>query len=356
MMEKNFKLEAWDWWFYAEKLKKAKYALDDEQLRPYFKLENVRNGAFAIATKLFDITFTELKNIPTYHKDAKAFEVKNLDNSHIGVLYVDYFPRASKRGGAWMEAFRKQSNRNGKMVRPVISNNGNFSKPTSEKPSLLTFEEVNTLFHEFGHALHGLLSQCTYEKTSGTDVAIDFVELPSQIMENWTSQPEVLKMYAKHYKTGEVIPQELVNKVKKAGLFNQGFGTVEYLAASLLDLKWHQLTNIKGIKDVNKFEDDYLKEIGLMPEIVSRYRSTFFAHIFSSMYAAGYYSYIWAEVLDSDAFETFKEKGLFDKKTATSFKTNILEKGGTEEAMKLYLKFKGREPKVEPLLKKRGLK
>ena len=352
---KDFKLKAWDWWFYAEKLKKAKYALDDEQLRPYFKLENVRNGAFAVATKLFNITFTELKDIPKYHEDAKVFEVKNLDGSHLGVLYVDYFPRASKRGGAWMEAFRKQSNRNGKMVRPVISNNGNFSKPTADKPSLLTFEEVNTLFHEFGHALHGLLSQCTYEKTSGTAVALDFVEMPSQVMENWTSQPEVLKMYAKHYKTGEVIPQELLDKVKKASLFNQGFGTVEYLAASLLDLKWHQLTSVEGI-DVNKFENDYLNGLGLIPEIVSRYRTTYFNHIFAGMYSAGYYSYIWAEVLDADIFHLFKEKGIFDKKTAASFKKNIMEMGGKEEAMKLYIKFMGREPKVGPLLKKRGLK
>jgi peptidyl-dipeptidase Dcp len=351
---KDFKLEGWDWWYYSEKLKKAKYALDDEQLRPYFKLENVREGAFAVANKLWGITFTELKDVPTYHKDAKVFEVKDADGTHIGIFYADYFPRASKRGGAWMSAFRKQSNRGGKMIRPVISNNGNFSKPTADKPSLLIFDEVNTLFHEFGHALHGLLTQCTYEKISGTDVALDFVELPSQIMENWTAQPEVLKMYAKHYKTGEVIPQELVDKVKKAALFNQGFATVEYLAASLLDLQWHMQTSFEGI-DVNKFENDYLNKIGLIPEIVSRYRTTYFRHIFSSMYSAGYYSYVWAEVLDADAFEAFKEKGLFHKETATAYRKFILEKGGTEEAMELYKKFRGREPKVDPLLKKRGL-
>ncbi len=351
----KFKLQAWDWWYYAEKLKDEKYALSDELLRPYFKLENVRDGAFAVAHKLYGLTFTELKDVPTYHKDAKVFEVKDAGGSHIGIFYADYFPRASKRGGAWMSAFRKQSNRNGKMIRPVISNNGNFSKPTADKPSLLTFEEVHTLFHEFGHALHGLLSQCTYEKTSGTDVALDFVELPSQIMENWASQPEVLNMYAKHYKTGKVIPQTLIDKVKKASLFNQGFATVEYLAASLLDIQWHKLTNTSGV-DVNKFENDYLNKIGLIPEIVSRYRSTFFNHIFSSMYSAGYYSYIWAEVLDADAFATFKAKGIFDKTTATSFKKNILERGGTDDAMKLYKAFQGREPKVGPLLKKRGLK
>ncbi len=358
MIEKEgnrFKLEPWDWWFYSEKLKKAKYDLDDEKLRPYFKLENVRDGAFKVANKLWGLIFKELTDVPVYHPDANVFEVKNSDGSHIGVLYTDYFPRASKRGGAWMSAFRKQSNRDGKMVRPVISNNGNFSKPTADNPSLLTFDEVNTLYHEFGHALHGLLSQCRYEKISGTDVALDFVELPSQIMENWTSQPEVLQMYAKHYQTGEVIPQELVKKVKKAGLFNQGFGTVEYLAASLLDLYWHSRTEFNNT-DVNQAEDTYLKEIGLIPEIVSRYRTTYFRHIFSSMYAAGYYSYIWAEVLDADAFEAFKKKGLFDKTTAQAFRQYILERGGTDEPMKLYKQFRGSEPKVEPLLEKRGLK
>jgi len=351
---KDFKLEPWDWWYYAEKLKKEKYALDDEVLRPYFKLENVRDGAFALANKLFGIKFIERTDIPTYHKDAKVFEVQEADGSHIGIIYVDYFPRASKRGGAWMNEFREQSRQGGKNIYPVITNNGNFSKPTKDKPALLTFEEVSTLFHEFGHGLHGLLSNCTYEKLSGTDVPLDFVELPSQIMENWAAEPEVLKMYAKHYKTGEVIPQELIDKMKKAALFNQGFITVEYLAASFLDLDWHTLTESKEL-DVDEFETQSLNKIGLIPEIITRYRSTYFRHIFSSMYSAGYYSYIWAEVLDSDAFEAFKETSLFDQELARSFRKNILEKGGTEDPMALYKRFRGAEPKVDALLKKRGL-
>ena len=357
MIEKegnDFKLEPWDWWYYAEKLKKEKYALDDEVLRPYFELENVRNGAFAVAAKLYGIKFIERTDIPTYHKDAKVFEVQEADGSHIGILYVDYFPRASKRGGAWMNEFREQSRQGGKNIHPVITNNGNFSKPTGDKPALLTFEEVSTLFHEFGHGLHGLLSNCTYEKLSGTDVALDFVELPSQIMENWAAEPEVLKMYAKHYKTGEVIPQELIDKMKKAALFNQGFITVEYLAASFLDMDWHTITEAREL-DVDEFETKSLNKIGLIPEIITRYRSTYFRHIFSSMYSAGYYSYIWAEVLDSDAFKAFKETSLFDRELARSFRKNILEKGGTEDPMTLYKRFRGAEPGVDALLKKRGL-
>jgi peptidyl-dipeptidase Dcp len=351
---KDFKLEPWDWWYYAEKLKKEKYALDDEILRPYFKLENVRDGAFAVATKLWGIKFVERTDIPVYHEDAKVFEVLEADDSHVGILYVDYFPRASKRGGAWMNSFRKQSKMGGKEIYPVITNNGNFSKPTGGKPALLSFEEVMTLFHEFGHALHGLLSDCTYNKLSGTSVARDFVELPSQIMENWAGSPEVLKMYAKHYETGEPIPQELVDKIKKAALFNQGFISVEYLAASFLDMDWHTLSETAEL-DVNKFETEKLNAIGLIPEIVVRYRSSYFRHIFSGGYSSGYYSYIWAEVLDADAFEAFKEAGLFDQKTAKAFRDNILSKGGTEDPMVLYKRFRGAEPKVDALLKKRGL-
>jgi len=353
---KDFKLEAWDWWYYTDKLKKEKYALDDELLRPYFKLENVRQGAFDTAGKLFGIKFIQRPDLPVYHEDVKVFEVQEIaDNTHVGLIYVDYFPRTGKRGGAWMNEFRAQSNRNGTMIRPIVTNNGNFSKPTTDKPALLTFEEVSTLFHEFGHALHGLLSNVTYEEQSGTNVALDFVELQSQIMENWAGHPEVLKMYAKHYQTGEVIPQELVDKVKKASLFNQGFTTLEYLAAALLDMDWQTLENPEGV-DVLKFEKEKLDNLGLIPEIVVRYRSTYFSHIFSSMYSAGYYSYVWAEVLDADAFEAFKEKGIFDPETAMSYRKNILEKGGTEDPMELYKKFRGREPEVEPLLKKRGLK
>jgi peptidyl-dipeptidase Dcp len=350
---KNFRLEPWDWWYYAEKLKKAKYELDDEVLRPYFKLENVREGAFAVANKLYGLQFVERTDIPKYHPDVKVFEVKEADGSHVGILYTDYFPRASKRGGAWMNNFRNQSARGGKKVAPIVSNVGNFSEPAGAKPSLLTFEEVTTLFHEFGHALHGLLSNCTYERLSGTEVPSDFVELPSQIMENWASDPEVIKSYARHYKTGEPISQELVDKIKKSSLFNQGFATVEYLAASFLDMDWHTLTELKE-QDPLAFEAASLNKIGLIPEIIVRYRSPYFNHIFSGGYSAGYYSYIWSEVLDADAFEAFKETSLFDQTTALSFRKNILEKGGTEDPMVLYKRFRGREPRVEPLLKRKG--
>ena len=351
---KDFKLKPWDWWYYAEKLKKAKYELEDEILRPYFKLENVIDGVFTVANRLYGIQFTERTDIPKYHQDVKVFEVKEADGSHIGILYTDYFPRASKRGGAWMNSFRKQSKMGGKNIYPVITNNGNFSKPTGDKPALISTEEVLTLFHEFGHALHGLLTNCTYNRLSGTSVSRDFVELPSQIMENWAFEPKVLKMYAKHYETGEAIPQELIDKLKNASLFNQGFANVEYLAASFLDMDWHTLTEPKEM-DVDTFENESLNKIGLIPEIIVRYRSTYFNHIFSGGYSSGYYSYIWAEVLDADAFEAFKETSLFDQQTAQSFRKNILAQGGTEDPMTLYKRFRGAEPKVEPLLKKRGL-
>lgn len=351
---KRFKLEAWDWWYYTEKLKKAKYALDDEILRPYFKLENVIDGVFSVASNLYGLQFEERTDIPKYHEDVKSFEVKEADGTHVGILYTDYFPRSSKRGGAWMNSIRKQSRMKGKKVTPVIFNVGNFSKPTAEKPSLITLEEVTTLFHEFGHALHGLLSDSTYETLSGTAVSRDFVELPSQIMENWAVHPEVLKMYAKHYETGESIPQDLIDKIISAGQFNQGFITVEYLAASFLDMDWHTLTDTEEL-DVWEFENNSLGKIGLIPEIVVRYRSPYFSHIFAGGYSSGYYSYIWAEVLDADAFEAFKETSLFDRATADSFRKNILAAGGTEDPMTLYVRFRGTEPKVEPLLKKRGL-
>ncbi|HEB36610.1 hypothetical protein LCGC14_0991100 [marine sediment metagenome] len=350
----DFKLQPWDWWYYAEKLKKAKYALDEEMLRPYFKLENVREGAFSVANKLFGIQFIERKDIPKYHEDARVFEVKEADGSHIGIFYTDFFPRASKRGGAWMNSFRKQSRLHGKEIYPVITNNGNFSKPTGGKPALISSEEVLTLFHEFGHGLHGLLSDCTYNRLSGTSVSRDFVEMQSQIMENWAFEPEVLKMYAKHYETGEVIPQELIDKLEKASQFNQGFVTVEYMAACFLDMDWHTLSEAKEM-DVDEFEEASMNKIGLIPEIVVRYKSPYFNHIFSGGYASGYYSYIWAEVLDADAFQAFKETSLFDQKTAQSFRENILERGGTEDPMVLYKRFRGAEPKVEALLKKRGL-
>lgn len=351
---KDFKLQPWDWWYYAEKVKKAKYDLDDSALRPYFQLENVRNGAFDVANRLYGITFTERMDIPKYHEDVRVFEVRDADGSHLAVLYVDYFPRASKEGGAWMNSYREQSIRDGRDIRPVISNNGNFSKPTADQPALISYEEVLTLFHEFGHALHGILSKCTYESLSGTNVARDFVELPSQIMENWAGYPDVLKMYAKHYKTGEPIPDELLEKMKKSKFFNQGFETVEYLAASFLDMDWHTLTEAKEI-DTLKFDAGAMARIGLIPEVVSRYLSPYFSHIFSGGYSAGYYSYTWAEVLDADAFEAFKETGVFDQATARSLRTNILERGNSEDPMALFVRFRGREPKIEPLLKKRGL-
>ena len=351
---KDFKLQPWDWWFYAEKLRKAKYDLDDSALRPYFQLENVRNGAYEVAHKLYGITFTERTDIPKYQEDVRVFEVKDADGSHLGILYVDYYPRPNKEGGAWMSNYREQSIQNGVDIRPVIVNNGNFSKPTAGEPALISFEEATTLFHEFGHALHGLLTKCTYEGVSGTNVPRDFVELCSQVMENWATDPEVLKTYARHYKTGEPIPDALIEKIKKSRYFNQGFETVEYVAASFLDMDWHMITEPREV-DPLKFEAEAMARIGLIPEIVSRYRTTYFNHIFSGGYSAGYYSYLWAAVLDSDAFEAFKETSLFDQATARSFRTNILEKGDSEDPMVLYKRFRGREPRIEPLLKKRGL-
>ena len=353
----DFKLASWDWWYYAEKVKKAKYDLDEEMLRPYFKLENVRQGVFDVAGTLFGLRFEERSDIPKYHEDVTVFEVKEADGSQVCILYVDYFPRASKRGGAWMGEFRQQSKQNGKNIRPIIYNVGNFTKPTSDKPSLLSFDEVNTLFHEFGHALHGMLSDCTYETLAGTEVSRDFVELPSQLMENWASDPNVLKMYARHYQTGEPMPDELIEKIKKSRHFNQGFATTEYLAASFLDMDWHTLDQGREVSDVLEFEDECLSELGLMPEIISRYRSPYFRHIFAGGYSSGYYSYVWAEVLDADAFQAFKEAGdIFDAKTAKSFRENILERGGTEDAMVLYTRFRGQDPSIEPLLERRGLK
>jgi peptidyl-dipeptidase Dcp len=352
---KNFRLQPWDWWYYAEKVKKAKYDLDDSALRPYFKLENVRQGAFDVATKLYGITFHYLEDMPIYNKDVRVIEVKDADGSHIGILYVDYFPRPSKQGGAWMSPFRKQLKKDGKNIRPVIVNVGNFTKPTADKPALISFDDALTLFHEFGHALHGLLTDCTYESLSGTDVATDFVELPSQIMENWAADPEVIKTYARHFQTDQPIPDELVEKIKKAGTFNQGFANVEYLASCFLDMDWHTLKDAEG-KECAAFEKASMEKIGLIPEIIPRWRSTYFGHIFAGGYSSGYYSYLWSEVLDADAFQAFKETSLFDHETAAAFRKNILEKGGTEDPMTLYLRFRGAEPKIDPFLEREGLK
>ena len=350
----GFKLQPWDWWYYAEKVRKAKYDLDEESLRPYFKLENVLQGAFDVAGKLYGLKFVERKDIPKYHKDVRVFEVLEKDGRHVGIFYTDYFPRASKRGGAWMNSFRDESIVGGKRIAPVVSNNGNFSKPTGDKPALLSFEEVTTLFHEFGHALHGLLMNVTYSTVGGAGMPIDFIELPSQIMENWASEPEVLKSYAKHYQTGEVMPDSLIAKMSNAKRFNQGFETVEYLAASILDMDWHRLqTPFEG--SPLEFEKRSMERIGLMPEILPRYRSTYYLHIFGGGYSAGYYSYIWAQVLDADAFQAFKETSLFDSEAAARFRKFILERSGTDEAMKLYKEFRGAEPKVDALLKRKGL-
>jgi len=352
----KFKLAPSDWWYYAEKLKKQKYDLDEEQLRPYFKLENVIKGVFNLASKLFDIRFVERNDIPKYNPDVKTFEVKDKLGNHIAILYTDYFPRASKRGGAWMDVFRKQSKENGKFIHPVVYNVGNFTKPTPGKPSLLSVDEVETLFHEFGHALHGMLSNCTYPSTSGTETPRDFVEFPSQVMENWAMYPTVLNKYAKNYKTGEIIPDSLIKKIKNSSKFNQGFKTVEYLAASYLDMAWHTITDTT-LKDVNKFEEKNMNKIGLIPEIYPRYRSTYFNHIFSGEYSAGYYSYIWSEVLDADAFAAFVKSGnVYNKELAGRYKKYILSAGGTDDAMTLYKKFRGKAPSIEPLLERRGLK
>jgi peptidyl-dipeptidase Dcp len=351
----NFKLESWDWWYYAEKVRKEKYDLDEEQLRPYFELNNVRDGMFAVATKLFGLTFNLLENMPIFHPESEVFEVKDADGSHIGVLYMDYFPRPSKSGGAWMTNYREQQFKDGKNIRPVVSLTCNFSKPTGGKPALLSYEEVETLYHEFGHGLHGLLSQVHYKSLAGTNVARDFVELPSQIMEHWAAEPEVLKMYARHYETGEVIPQDLIDKMEKSGKFNQGFVTTEFVAAGILDMDYHTLTQEIDI-DVEEFEQISMDKAGLIKEIIPRYKSTYFAHIFPGGYSSGYYSYLWAEVLDADAFEAFKETGdIFNPEAAKAFRTNVLEKGGTADPMELYLKFRGKQPGIEPLLKNRGL-
>ncbi len=347
---KKFKLEAWDWMYYAEKLHKQKYDLDETALRPYFKLENVRDGVFMVANKMYGLTFEPIKEIPLPHPDAMAFEVKEADGSHLGVLYMDFFPRDSKEGGAWCDAYRSHRLKDGKSVTPVVTVVCNFTKPTNDLPSLLSMDETETLFHEFGHALEGLMSKTSYFNTF---VAQDFVELPSQLMEHWAFNKDVLKLYAKHYKTGEIIPDKLVAKINKGSLFNQGFATTEYLAASYLDMAYHTQKDINTI-DIAKFEKDYFQKIGLIPQIDSRYRSTYFGHI-TGGYDAGYYGYIWSAVLDNDAFDAFKEKGIFDKETAASFRKNVLEKDGSEDPTRMYVNFRGREAKIEPLLKSRGL-
>ncbi len=347
----GFKLAPWDWWYYTEKLRQEKYALDDTALRPYFKLENVRQGIFNLCGKLYGLTFVEQPNLPRYHPDVQVYEVKEADGRHLGLLFMDFHPRESKRGGAWSGAFRRSYYEQGKRVPPLATIVCNFTRPTADSPSLLSADEATTFFHEFGHALATLFSQSRYRSRF---LARDSVELPSQIMEHWVFEPALLAEYAKHYQRGEIIPTELVERIEKSKLFNQGFITGEYLAASILDMAWHSLLATADI-DVNAFEKSVMDKIGLIPEIVPRYRSTYFNHIFSGGYAAGYYSYIWSEVLDSDAYEAFKAKGIFDRATALSFRKNILEPFGTEEIGIQYRRFRGADPKIEPLLRNRGL-
>ena len=349
----KFKLAPWDWPYYAEKLRQEKYALDDSALRPYFKLENVRQGIFTLCDKLYGLKFIERRDIPVYNPEVQVFEVNEADGRYVGVLFMDFHPRPSKRGGAWSGAFRREYYEKGKRVAPLSTITCNFTRPTADAPSLLSVDEVKTFFHEFGHSLATLLSDGNYR---GRSVPRDAVELPSQIMENWSLEPALLTTYAKHYKTDVVIPTELVQKLQNSKLFNQGFETVEYLAASILDMNWHEMTEPQPGLDVDKFETQAMTGIGLIPEITPRYRSTYFNHIFNGGYSAGYYVYIWAEQLDADAFEAFKEKGLFDRATALSFRKNILEKYGALDLMTQYKAFRGAEPTIEPLLKRRGLK
>ena len=347
-------VQPYDWRYYAEKIRKERFDLDEQEMKPYFSLEKTREGVFTVCKNLYGLQFKQLNNVPKYHEDVTVWEVTEANGNHVGILYMDFHPRTSKRGGAWMTSYRTQKMEDGKRIAPIVSIVCNFTKPTENAPALLTFDEVSTFFHEFGHALHGLLSNVTYESLAGTSVPRDFVELPSQIMENWAAEPEVMKMYAKHYKTGEVIPDTLIEKMQKAGTFDQGFATIEYLAASLLDMQYH--TQSETIKiDAETFEKEAMSRINLPTTIIPRYRSTYFNHIFSGGYSAGYYSYIWSGVLDTDAFEVFKTNGLFNQDSANSFRKNILEKGGTEEPMELYKSFRGAEPTIEPLLRKRGL-
>lgn len=351
----RFDAEGWDWRYYFEKAKKAKFDLDENEIRPYLKLENVRDGAFYVANKLYGITFTPIRNIPLPHPDAEAFECKDKDGTHLGVLYMDYFPRASKRGGAWCGTYRSQTYKDGKRLGPVVTIVTNFTPPAAGQPALLSADEANTLFHEFGHGLHNLFKDVHYYRISG--VPRDFVELPSQVMEHWVLEPEVLQVYAKHYQTGEVIPASLIEKLDQSGKYGQGFATTEYLAASLLDMDYHVLKEIPADMDVTKFEAAVLGKRGLLKQIPSRYRTTYFNHTMGGGYTAGYYSYIWAEVLDCDAFQAYKETGdIYNAEVASKFRSCILMPGGIDDAMDMYKNFRGREPEVGPLLQNRGLK
>ncbi|GIU32706.1 M3 family metallopeptidase [Shewanella sp. MBTL60-007] len=350
----DFKLAGWDWWYYSDKIRVAKYSFNEQQTRPYFSLENTLKGVFYTANRLFGITVKERTDLPKYNDEVRTWEVYDKDGELMAIFMGDYFVRDSKRGGAWMNSYRQQYNMDGVDSKPIIVNVLNYPRPAGDEPALLTFDEASTLFHEFGHALHGMLSDVEYRSQAGTSVPRDYVEFPSQVMENWMTQPEVLAQFAKHYKTGEVIPQELVKKIQAASKFNQGFATVEYMAATKLDLDWHTVTDFMP-KDAAKFEAESLNKMGLIAEIAPRYRSTYFSHIFAGGYSAGYYSYIWSDILGADAFEAFKENGIFDKATADAFRDNILSQGGSEDPMQLYKQFRGKEAGIDPLLRSRGL-
>lgn len=357
-------IQPWDWFYYAEKVRQRKYALDEELTKPYFKMENVRHGVFAAAEKIYGVKVEPLSDVPVYNEAVDAFKVTDADGSLLGIFMTDYFPRDSKRGGAWMTNFRDQYiDAQGNDIRPIIINVGNMSAPKDSLPALFTIDEVETVFHEFGHALHGLVTKCTYPSVSGTSVARDFVETFSQFNENWAFQPEILAEYAKHYQTGETIPDTLVAKILKAEKFNQGFMTSELCAASILDMKWHELTEEELARmsegdqaaNVAAFEAKVCQEMGLPEQIIPRYRTTYFNHIFNSGYSAGYYSYLWAEVIDKDAFEYFKQQGIYNPEVARSFRENLMERGGSEEPMVLYVRFRGAEPDPGALLRARGL-
>lgn len=363
-LPKGSKIQPWDWFYYADKVRARKYALDENQTKPYFMMENVRNGIFAAAHKVYGINVEPIDGVPVYNPAVETFKVTDADGSLLGIFMTDYFPRSSKRGGAWMNVFRDQyMDKNGNDVRPIVVNVGNLNAPTETEPGLFSIDNVETTFHEFGHALHGLLTKCAYKSVSGTSVKRDFVETFSQFNENWAFQPEILAEYAKHYKTGEVIPDSLVAKINNARKFNQGFMTSELCAASILDMKWHELTMEDLAKmsegdqaaNVAAFEQKVCQEMGLIDEIIPRYRTTYFNHIFNSGYSAGYYSYLWAEVLDKDAFEYFQEQGIYNPAVAAKFRRTFLERGGSEEPMVLYMMFRGAQPDPGALLRARGL-
>ncbi|MBM4131826.1 M3 family metallopeptidase, partial [bacterium] len=354
----GFTLAGWDWWHYGEKVKKARYDLDEELVRPYFELEAVRAGLFAVVDRLWGLSFRERRDIQVWHPEVKVYDVLDADGRLLAVWYSDYFPRDGKRGGAWMGSLRKTRRDGDRRVLPLVYNVGNFTRPTADTPALLSLDEVRTLYHEFGHALHGMLSECRYEKLSGTAVARDFVELPSQLLENWALEPAVLARHARHWRTGEPMPAGLIERLQRARHFNQGFETVEYLAASYLDLDWHTLADPQAVAaaDPDAFEAASLGRIGLLDAIATRYRSPFFRHVFGGGYAAGYYAYIWAEVLDADAYAAFRDSGdIFDAATAASFRRHVLERGGAAPPMDLYRAFRGRDPEIGPLLERRGL-